>query len=235
MEPFGNYLACLLDKSILVPQPADTLRILYESIQTREILLAAWQTGWKVMLCLSLAILIGIPAGLILGLSERFYEVCRPLIMVIQAVPVISWLSLVIFMWGIGWKGPIFIAFLSILPTDLLTTVSGVRDLDKGLLEMAAVYQVPAPRVFRDIHIGSLLPFISAILDISIGQAWKVILVAEYLCGGSGLGDEILKARMSVDIPRVWALTLLAVILGILAERFIKLCIRRMHPPCRNA
>jgi NitT/TauT family transport system permease protein len=155
--------------------------------------------------------------------------------MVIQTVPVISWLSLVIFMWGIGWKGPIFIAFLSILPTALLTTVSGVRNLDNNLLEMAAVYQVPKARIFKDIHMGSLLPFIAAILDVSIGLAWKVILVAEYLCGGDGLGEEILEARMNVDIPRIWALTLIAVIFGILAERLIKLMLKRSIHPCKNA
>jgi NitT/TauT family transport system permease protein len=59
-------------------------------------------------------------------------------------------------------------------------------------------------------------------LDVSIGQAWKVILVAEYLSGGKGLGVEILRMRMNIDFPGLWALTLLAVLLGIITERLIK-------------
>jgi len=220
-------LAVMVNKSI-IPAPAETLRLLAEFLFSSRILLAAWETAWKVFLSLLLVMLIGIPAGLFLGLSDTLYDMFRPIIMVIQAVPVISWLSLVIFAWGIGWKGPVFITFLSLLPVSILTTVAGVRNLDKDILEMARLYKVPRSRVLRDIYLGSLLPFIAAILDVSIGQAWKVILVAEYLSGGSGLGVEILRMRMNIDFPGVWALTLIAVLLGIITERIIKLGLGRL-------
>ena len=152
----------------------------------------------------------------------------RPVIMVIQAVPVISWLTLVIFAWGIGFRGPIFITFLSLFPIALLTTVSGVRNLDKNLLEMATLYRVPRWQVIRDIYLGSLLPFIVAILDVTLGQAWKVILVSEYLCGNSGLGVLILAARYEVNPAKVWALTFLAVLLGLITERLVKLLFRKV-------
>ncbi len=220
-------LALIINKSI-IPAPAETLRLLAEFIFSSRILLVAWETAWKVFLVLLLVMIIGMPVGLFLGLSDTFYDMFRPIIMLIQAVPVISWLSLVIFAWGIGWKSPVFIAFLSLLPVSILTTVSGVHNLDKNLLEMARLYQVPGARILKDIYLGSLLPFITAILDVSIGQAWKVILVAEYLSGGSGLGVEILRMRMIFDVPGVWALTLIAVLLGIVTERLIKLGLRRL-------
>ena len=215
-------LALILNKSVIIPAPAETLALLVRSLFSTETLLALWQTTWKVLIALLLAILIGLPAGLVLGISETLYGVFRPIIMVIQAVPVVSWLSLVIFAWGVGWRGPIFIAFLSLLPISILTTVSGVRHLDKKLLEMAAVYKVSRLKILRDIYLGSLLPFIAAILDVSIGQAWKVILVAEYLSGGDGLGVNILMARMNINVSEVWALTLIAVLFGIITEYLIK-------------
>jgi NitT/TauT family transport system permease protein len=121
--------------------------------------------------------------------------------MAMQAVPVVSWLTLIVFAWGIGWKGPLFIAVVALLPMAALTTVSGVHSLDRDLLDMARLYGVPRGRVLRHVYFGSLLPFVVAVLDVSVGQAWKVILVAEYLCGGSGLGVRILMARMNVDAP----------------------------------
>ncbi len=220
-------LAMMVNKSI-VPAPVETLRLLAEFLFSAQIVLAAWETAWKVFLSLLLVMFIGMPAGVFLGLSDTLYDMFRPIIMVIQAVPVISWLSLVIFAWGIGWKGPVFIAFLSLLPISILTTVSGVRNLDKNLLEMARLYKVPRSKIWKDIYLGSLLPFIAAILDVSIGQAWKVILVAEYLSGGSGLGVEILRMRMNIDFPGVWALTLIAILLGITTERIIKLVLGRL-------
>jgi NitT/TauT family transport system permease protein len=221
--------ALRLNKSILVPAPSETLSLLFHNFTSPDMLLAAGQTAWKVLLALALAILLGLPLGLLLGLSDGAYNLLRPLIMVVQAVPVISWLSLVIFTWGIGWRGPVFISFLSLFPVAVLTTVAGVHDLDKDLLEMAKLYQVPWKKVVREIHLGSLLPFIAAILDVSIGQAWKVTLVSEYLCGGDGLGEAILTARMNVDIPAVWALTLGAVLLGLLSEALIKFVLRRFR------
>ena len=218
-----------LDRGILIPAPSETLRILFHNFTTPAMLLAAGQTLWKVLLALAFAILLGLPLGLLLGLSDAAYNLLRPLVMVVQAVPVISWLSLVIFTWGIGWRGPVFISFLSLFPVAVLTTVAGVHDLDKDLLEMARLYRVPWKRVVREIHLGSLLPFIAAILDVSIGQAWKVTLVSEYLCGGDGLGEAILTARMNVDIPSVWALTLGAVLLGLLSEALIKSVLRRFR------
>ena len=218
-----------LDRSILVPAPSETLRLLFHNFTTPNTLLAAGQTAWKVLFALALAIFLGLPLGLLLGLSDAAYNLLRPLIMVVQAVPVISWLSLVIFTWGIGWRGPVFISFLSLFPVAVLTTVAGVHDLDKDLLEMAKLYRVPWKKVVREIHLGSLLPFIAAILDISIGQAWKVTLVSEYLCGGNGLGEAILTARMNVDIPAMWALTLGAVLLGLLSEALIKSVLRRFR------
>lgn len=219
--------AWIINKSI-VPMPLDTLRLFVKGLLSYEILIAAWQTFSKVLLVLALTILIGIPLGLSLGLSNSIYEICRPAIMVIQAVPVISWLTLVIFTWGIGWKGPVFIASISLLPVSILTTVSGVRNLDEKLLEMARLYRVRRADVVKDIYLGALMPFIAAILDVSIGQAWKVILVTEYLCSGRGLGEEILMARMNIDFTRVWAITLIAVSLGIAMERITKILLRRL-------
>jgi NitT/TauT family transport system permease protein len=218
---------------VIIPAPAATLRLLASLLVSGDILAMAAQTAWKVFLALFMVMLIGLPVGLLLGLSDKLNDMFRPLIMIIQAVPVVSWLSLVIFAWGIGWRGPIFIAFLALLPVSILTTVSGVKNLDKNLLEMARVYQVPRQRVIKDIYLGSLMPFIVAIIDVSIGQAWKVILVSEYLCGGSGLGVEILYRRMSIDTAGVWALTLIAVILGIITERVIKYILRRWSRPWR--
>ncbi|MGE5422196.1 MAG: ABC transporter permease [Ignavibacteriales bacterium] len=215
-------MAQVLNASIILPEPSEVIRLMGNLVYEPAVAVAAGQTLWKVVLALGLVLVLGLVLGLFLGLSNRFYEMMRPLILIIQAVPVVSWLSLVIFAWGIGWKGPVFIAFLSLLPMALLTTVSGMRSLDQKLLEMARLYRVPRQRIVKDIYLGSLLPFITAIIDVSIGQAWKVILVAEYLCGSSGLGVEILSARYDVNIARVYALTLLAVILGIITERLVK-------------
>lgn len=213
---------------VIIPVPSETLGLLGQHLLDPRMLQAALETAWKVGLALVLVLLLGIISGLFLGLSEASYDVFRPLIMFVQAVPVVSWLTLVVFAWGIGWRGPVFITFVSLLPTAILTTVSGMRNLDNQLLEMARVYRVPFKKVFYNIYWGSLLPFIVAIIDVTIGQAWKVVLVSEYLAGGSGLGVEIFNARMVVDSAGAWSVTLMACLLGIATERLVKYFLRRM-------
>ena len=219
--------AILVSKDIIIPAPVSTLPLIGHFIASGEILTPIWQTTWKVIVALFLSMFIGVPVGYFLGKSSFLYGFFRPWIMVLQAVPVISFLTVVIFAWGIGWKGPIFITTLSLLPASILTTISGVRNLDLHLLEMASFYKVPSKRVFRDIYLGSLLPFISAILDVSIGLVWKVTLVTEYLCGGDGLGEQILMARMNVDTSGTWALTLIAISLGLATEILSKRLLKR--------
>jgi len=219
--------AMMVNKSI-VPLPREVLHIFAQGLVSPDMLLAGGQTLVKVLLALALSIMIGIPLGVCLGLSDTLYEICRPIIMLVQAMPVVSWLSLVIFAWGVGWKGPVFICTMSLLPISILTTVSGVRSLDKNLLEMAHLYKAPNQKIFKEIYLGSLMPFIASILDVSIGQAWKVILVTEYLCGGKGLGEEILMARMNIDFPGVWGITLIAVTLGIAMERIVKISLAKV-------
>lgn len=230
------FLAALfINESIIIPSPLLTFKVFLDLFSDPQIIEAALHTFWKVLLALCLVLILGILLGLLMGLVDTFYEMSRPIVMVIQAVPVVCWLSLVIFSWGISWQGPIVIAFFSLLPMAILTTVSGVRNLDSKLLEMAKLYQVPAGKVFKDIYMGSLLPFIVAIIDVSVGHAWKVIVVAEYLCGNHGLGVLIAWARQRVDVTEIYALTLLIVLLGLGSEAFIRIILRRISAKWRPA
>ncbi|HEU24321.1 MAG TPA: ABC transporter permease subunit, partial [Mesoaciditoga lauensis] len=127
----------------------------------------------------------------------------------------------------IGWKGPVVISFLSLLPISIFTTATGVRSTDRNLIEMAKVYKVSQIRIIRTIYLGSLVPFIFSTVEVIIGDVWKVIIVSEYLCGSDGIGVLISWARQYVDVPRIYALTIIAVALGITSERFVKLFFRK--------
>ena len=214
--------AVWLNKSLILPAPLEVFKTLTVLLVKPSTLSAAFHTLWKVLLALFLVLVLGISTGLLLGIVKPLREMFRPIIMVIQAVPVVSWLSIVIFSWGISWQGPVFITVISLIPTAVLTTVSGVRNLDENLLEMSRVYQVSRYKVIRFIYQGALFPFVAAIVDVCIGQAWKVILVSEFLVGNQGLGVQISWARQFFNVTEVFAYTLCAVLMGLITEKFIK-------------
>lgn len=177
---------------------------------------------------LLMVVAIGTPIGFLMGINENVYQIFRPAVTVIQAVPVISWLALVIFMWGIGWKGPVVIGFLSLLPISIFTTAVGIRSTDRTLIEMAKVYRVPKAKILKTVYLGSLVPFIFSTIEVIIGDVWKVIVVAEYLCGSNGIGVLISWARQYVDVPRIYALTIITIALGITSERIVKIAFRKI-------
>ena len=220
--------ALLLGSSFILPTPIETFKALIHELVRIETFHAFLSTAWKGFFVLGLVVLLGTIIGLVMGINTAIYEILRPVVMIVQAVPVISWLALVIFLWGIGWKGPVLISFFSLLPISIFTTAAGVRSIDKDLLEMVKVYKVPKRKVFKDIYLGSIVPFVVATIDISIGNVWKVILVSEFLCGDEGLGVLISWARQYVDVPRVYALTIIAVAFGIISERLTRRFVRRL-------
>ncbi|PLV58959.1 ABC transporter permease [Thermotoga sp. KOL6] len=212
----------LFPSSLLLPSPVETLRVFLEIMNERT-LMALLSTVWKGIVSTGLVVLIGLPIGFLMGINDRVYEILRPLVTVVQAVPVVSWLAIVVFLWGIGWQGPVVISFLSLLPVAVFTTVSGVRSVDKKLIEVMRVYKVSRLVVLKEVYLGSLWPFILSILEVSSGNIWKAVIMAEYLCGDRGIGVLISWARQYVDVPRVYALTILAVVLGITSERIVKI------------
>ncbi|MGC9140521.1 MAG: ABC transporter permease [Mesoaciditoga sp.] len=217
----------ILNVPLILPSPYLTFESLYHLALQRETYQAIFSTVWKSLLVLLIVIAIGTPVGFLMGINESVYQIFRPAITVVQAVPVISWLALVIFVWGIGWKGPVVISFLSLLPISIFTTATGVRSTDRNLIEMAKVYKVSQIRIIRTIYLGSLVPFIFSTVEVIIGDVWKVIIVSEYLCGSDGIGVLISWARQYVDVPRIYALTIIAVALGITSERFVKFFFRK--------
>lgn len=218
----------ILNVPLILPAPYLTFVSLFHLALESDTYMAILSTVWKSLLVLLLVMAIGIPIGFFMGINGTIYELFRPAITVIQAVPVISWLALVIFIWGIGWKGPIFIGFLSLLPISIFTTASGVRNTDGNLIEMAKIYKVPKLKIVKTIYLGSLVPFIFSTVEVLIGDVWKVIVVAEYLCGATGIGVLISWARQYVDVPRIYALTMIAVALGIASERITKMAFKKI-------
>ena len=205
------FLSFVIGSSFVLPSPHLVIDTLIEQLKTPRVYSALWSTVWKTLVVLLLGTLIGIVIGFFMGINDTVYEIVRPLFMVIQSIPVVSWLAFVVFLWGVGFKGPILISTLSILPDIVFTTASGIKNIDGKLLEMVKLYKVSFGKIFRHLYLASIVPFIIAAVEISIGNVWKVVLVTEFLVGGSGLGVELAWARQYVDVPRIYAITLIAV------------------------
>lgn len=212
------FVSKFVGSDLIFPGPEKVLIYTFRLLLEGRLLTSIGSTFLRAFLGMGISLVIGTMLGFLMGLSERTYVFLQPLNMVIRSVPIVSWLSTVILAWGIGWRGVVFIVFVSLLPVVTFNVCEGVRVVDKKLLEMARIYSVPVRRILKEIYLGSIWPFLVSSIKLSIGTMWKVAIVAEYLIGETGLGVRIMQAKFYVNTVEVFACTIVAVIFGLILE-----------------
>jgi len=95
------FLSFVIGSSFVLPFPHEVLGNLINQLSTPRFYVALWNTVWKTLIVLFLSSFIGIILGFLMGMSDTIYEIFRPMLMMIQAIPVVSWLAFVVFLWGL--------------------------------------------------------------------------------------------------------------------------------------
>ncbi len=210
-----------INSQLILPNPLSVLRTIGYEVLKENLWASLLQTLSKVVVVLFSVVFLGVAIGFVIGLNDTLYEISRPFILFIQAFPIITWLALVMFIWGIGWTGPVVVSFLSLLPHAILSTAVGIQTTDKRLIEMAHVYEVKKTKVLKDIYLGSIIPQLISTLQVVIGNVWKVVVVSEYMCGEKGIGVLIAWARQSVSVEKVYAYTIIIITIGLVVENIV--------------
>ena len=149
-----------------------------------------------------IASLVAVPAGVLCGLSSRFYAAVNPLIQIFKPVSPLAWLPIVmILVSGLYTSSdPLFeksfissavtVSLCSLWPT-LINTAVGVASVDPDHLNVARVLRLSWPTTVRRIVIPSALPLIFTGLRLSLGVGWMVLIAAEMLAQNPGLGKFV--------------------------------------------
>ncbi|MEN3042279.1 MAG: ABC transporter permease subunit [Fervidobacterium sp.] len=218
----------LINSQLILPNPLSVFLTIADEITKQIFWMSLVQTLSKVLVVLFSVVFVGVVVGFLVGLNDILYEISRPFILFMQAFPIVTWLALVMFIWGIGWTGPVVVSFLSLLPNAILSTAVGIQTTDKRLIEMAHVYNVRKSRILKDVYLGSIIPQFVSTLQVVIGNVWKVVVVAEYMCGEKGIGVLIAWARQSVSVEKVYAYTIVIIAIGLIVESIVHRLVRRL-------
>lgn len=179
-------------------------------------------TFLKIIAGFFISILIGIPIGIISGLSKAFFEIFRPFLMLIQSSPVVSYIAIAMLWFGIGFYTPVFVAFMVIFPVVVLNISEGIRSTDEKLLEMAKVFNVEKKNILLKIYFPSLIPFLKSTLNMISGSLWKSVVVGEFLAGNKGLGVSLSFSKIALNTERVFAYTIILALFGMISEKILK-------------
>lgn len=206
-----------------IPLPLDTLRTFLRLCGERGF----WRSvGGSVLhiLCgfLSAAVL-GAAGGLASAASDFFRRLSAPLLRLIRTVPVAAFIMLA-WLWIPSRILPSFISALMVLPVIWSHTDAGLAAVDERLPEMAKVFGMSRRQVLTRIRLPLMAPSVRAGCLTGVGIAWKAGIAAEVICNPAGsIGALLQGAKAAIDYERVFAVTLMVVLLSLLFENALKL------------
>ncbi|HTY22369.1 MAG TPA: ABC transporter permease [Desulfomonilaceae bacterium] len=156
---------------------------------------------YRVGLGFSLACVLGIPLGLLMGWFPQFYRLFSPIIELVRPIPPLAWIPIAIVWLGIGIRSAVFIIFLGAFFPVLLNTASGVLSINPILVDAAKTLNATQKDIFFKVLVPGSLPSIFVGMRIGMGVAWMTLVAAEFtgVKEGYGLGFMIMTAR---DIQR---------------------------------
>lgn len=165
-----------------------------------------------------LAVLVGVPLGLMMGWFKSFDKIIDPLIQLLRNVPSLALLPIFILFLGIGQQSKIAIIFWGSLWAILLNTISGVKGVEPILIKSARSMGASHSMLFRKVVLPAAVPSIFTGLRLSATHSILILIAAEMIGSTSGLGFLILSAEYSFNIHNMYAGILALALLGIITN-----------------
>lgn len=178
-----------------------------------------------------IGLLIGGGIGFVLGVANGVWPLAERIsdttLQMLRNVPHLAIIPLVILWFGIGETPKIFLVALGVLFPIYLNTFHGIRQIDRGLVEMGRVYGLSSSAIFSRIVLPGALPSILVGLRFALGFMWLTLIVAETISAPSGIGYMTMNGREFLQTDIVLLGILLYALLGKLADVFTRWIERR--------
>ena len=178
--------------------------------------------------------LIGIVVGLVgafaLLMTRRGYEVLEPFLLAFYSIPKIALAPLFIMWFGLALTPKLLLAALMVFFIVFMNTVSGVRAVDRGLVDVARVLGAGRLAVIGKVLIPAAAPSIMAAIRVTFPRAMVGAILAEFIASREGLGYMIVRAARQFDIATVFAGVVVIATLVMLVHGAIRLVEARLFP-----
>lgn len=192
------------------------------------ILLFTWYSLLRVAKGYAIALAIGTPLGLLLGVSRWFHQSFDFVIQVLRPVSPLAWLPLGLVLFQKPEPAGTFsIAMCAMWPT-VLNTAMGVRSIPQDYVNVARVLRLSKTKTLTKILIPATLPHMFTGFRLSLGIAWLVIVAAEMLTGAPGVGGFLWQEYNSLIYEHIILCILTIGLVGYLLDRLMLLIERRL-------
>jgi nitrate/nitrite transport system permease protein len=184
----------------------------------------AWSVS-RVALGFGLAALLAIPLGFLIGMSRLFFKALDPFIQVLKPISPLAWMPLALFTLKDSNISAVFVIFICSVWPMLINTAFGVASVRKEWIEVSRTLEVGSLRKAFLVILPAAAPTIMTGMRISIGIAWLVIVAAEMLVGGTGIGYFVWNEWNNLSIANILVAVLMIGVIGMLLD----LCFARLQ------
>ncbi len=190
--------------------------------------------GWNVLNSLyrvgigfGLAALVGIPLGFMIGRFAFLNQMLSPIISILRPVSPLAWLPIGLLVMKQAEPASIWVIFISSIWPMVLNTAAGVQRIPQDYLNVARVLNLSEFKVFTKILFPAVLPYVLTGVRLSIGVAWLVIVAAEMLTGGVGIGFWVWDEWNNLNVAHIIIAIFVVGIVGLLLEQMLMLIAKR--------
>ena len=174
-----------------------------------------------------MAALAGIPLGFLIGRFTFFSRMFNPLIALLRPVSPLAWLPIGLLLFQKAEPASSWTIFICSIWPMVINTAEGVRRIPQDYLNVARVLQLSEWTIMRRILFPAVLPAVLTGVRLSIGIAWLVIVAAEMLTGGLGIGFWIWNEWNNLNVENILIAIVIIGVVGLLLEQGLMLIARR--------
>jgi len=235
---YGFVVAILIVWEIVAPfispifftSPSNIAIAFYETTVSGELPYFLAQSLEVMVYGLVTAIVVGIPLGVAIARIRRLDWALDLPINALYATPLVAVVPLLVLWFGIYLKAKIIVVFLFAVFPILINTYQGVRECDKGMIEVAQSFRSSEWRMWRDVLLPFAVPYIIAGLRLAIGRGLIGMIIAEFYTTISGLGFMITKYANVFAMDKTFVPVIVLMVLGVSLTTLLKWIGRRIAP-----
>jgi NitT/TauT family transport system permease protein len=163
----------------------------------------------------ALALVVGVPAGLLLARVRALRIGIEPYLMVFYATPMVALIPFILSLMGFGFGPKVLVVFLFAVFPILYNTVEGARSIKPELIEVARSFRSSEWALWREVMLPYTLPFTMTGVRQAIGRGLVGMIAAEFFLSSTGLGQVIMVASQNFDTGSVFGMILVIGLLGV--------------------
>ena len=220
---------------IFFTYPSKIAVAFYQAIASGELFYYTLQSLEVLFYGLGFAILLGIPLGVAMARSKRLDWALDLPINAFNATPLAALVPILVLWFGIYLQAKVIIVFLFSVFSIIINTYQGVRECDKGLLEVARSFRANERAMWQDVLLPFALPYIAAGIRLAIGRGLVGMIIAEFYTTITGLGFMITKYANVFEMDKTFVPVVLLMMLGVTMTTGLKWVERWIAPWRRSA